>query len=179
MSKPSLLQLPIWENRKLKIFQLLDRALILLRNNAVLPREELLLNRELYKCMKRAALEMQFDFLPTPEGKNPPSESDEERAEREDKIPDLYWQIPDHVNGVVRYFVVECKRLGPPSSPSWKLNENYVRNGVRRFITSPHEYGKDEDAAGMVGYLQGMEFDEVLKEVNMAAKANAELITEL
>ena len=31
-------------------------------------------------------------------------------------------------------FVVECKRLGIPSSQKWILNENYVNHGVRRFV---------------------------------------------
>ena len=37
---------------------------------------------------------------------------------------------------------VECKRLGHPTSATWVLNRNYVKNGIKRFDSKTHEYGK-------------------------------------
>ena len=61
---------------------------------------------------------------------------------------------------------VECKRLGFPTSPSWKLNENYVTKGMKRFDCSSHEYGKRASSGIMIGYIIDMEPEEVLEEVN-------------
>ncbi len=78
-----------------------------------------------------------------------------------------------------RRFVLECKRLGKPTSSSWILNENYVQNGIHRFVTSPHEYGKGDDTGGMVGYIQSMELNEILEEVNAAARNSSAPTLEL
>jgi hypothetical protein len=139
------------------------------------------LNRELYKCFRKACHRKKLPYhIPTREGKNPPYESDIDPTERESYIPDFLWKIVDDQADeefCERHFVLECKRLGSPSSKTWKLNENYVQNGIRRFITQPHEYGKGDDACGMVGYVQSMAFDEILKEVNLAIIQNPEPIS--
>lgn len=61
---------------------------------------------------------------------------------------------------------VECKRLGNPSSPSWILNEKYVRNGIQRFDSPLHEYGKRAVSGLMIGYIVGMTHESILVEVN-------------
>ncbi len=103
-----------------------------------------------------------------------------ERHPRENKKPDFYWQFIDHTadeDSCERYFFVECKRLGNLSSQNWTLNENYVKEGIRRFITTPHEYGKGEDTCGMIGYVQNMGVDDILSEVNLAITQNPEAIS--
>jgi hypothetical protein len=56
-----------------------------------------------------------------------------------------------------------------PPRADWVLNENYVQNGILRFMTEEHGYAKGEKSGAMVGYIQNMEFKDILKEVNMAA----------
>lgn len=63
-------------------------------------------------------------------------------------------------------FHVECKRLGNPTSPSWKLNEKYVINGICRFDSMTHEYGKRSSSGLMIGYIISMTPPEILEEVN-------------
>lgn len=61
---------------------------------------------------------------------------------------------------------VECKRLGDSSSSSWNLNENYVNNGIQRFDSITHEYGKRAPSGLMIGYVVGMTPENILTEVN-------------
>ena len=61
---------------------------------------------------------------------------------------------------------VECKQLGEPTSSSWILNENYVTEGINRFDSSTHEYGKRAPSGFMIGYLVSMTPESVLMGVN-------------
>ncbi len=163
----------------------IQEALVILQSQPHLPSVEAdhkkhSLNRELFNCFRKAAVKCRLSHhLPIYEGKSPPSEFDIEPHERETKVPDFYWHLVDDVGGNVRRFVLECKRLGYPSSSTWKLNENYVRNGICRFMSSPHEYGKDEDSAGMIGYVQSMELEDILQQVNGIADTNPEPVSRL
>ncbi|MHA2062609.1 MAG: hypothetical protein ACW963_10020, partial [Candidatus Sifarchaeia archaeon] len=167
---------------------IITEALMVLCKNPELPiveddRQMHSLNRELYFCFREAYRRKKPQLLhqlPTCDAKNPPNESDNIPTASERTRPDFYWDIMDHQaeeEFCERRFVLECKRLGKPSSKSWNLNENYVQNGIRRFITQPHEYGKGDDTCGMVGYIQNMTFDEILREVNLAIIQNPEPIS--
>jgi len=61
---------------------------------------------------------------------------------------------------------VECKLLGKPTSPSWILNKNYVKNGIKRFDCKTHEYGKQAPSGMLIGYIIDMTPHEIQKEVN-------------
>lgn len=61
---------------------------------------------------------------------------------------------------------VECKRLGDSSGSSWNLNENYVKNGIQRFDSIIHEYGKRAPSGLTIGYVVSMTPKSVLTEVN-------------
>ena len=188
MSQPSIFQLPLWENHKHNIFIVIRDALLILASRPNLPSIEdhpkkPSLNRELYICFRKAAHRKNLSFLlPTREGKSPAFEGDLEPTERENKIPDFHWKLVDPLaneENCERRFILECKRLGKPSSPNWNLNENYVQNGIRRFIAQPHEYGKGDDSCGMIGYIQNMDFDEILQEIHYAIGRNPEPISPL
>lgn len=61
---------------------------------------------------------------------------------------------------------IECKLLGEPTSPTWILNRNYVTDGIRRFDSSTHGYGKRATTGMMVGYVISMTPPQILSEVN-------------
>lgn len=61
---------------------------------------------------------------------------------------------------------VECKRLGSPTSATWILNEKYVKNGIKRFDSTTHEYGKRATSGIMIGYIIDMSPETILSEVN-------------
>ena len=90
-------------------------------------------------------------------------------------IPDFYWSFIDYLvtdpKRSGRFFFIECKRLGKPKRTDWIFNENYINHGVLRFVTEEHAYAQGEISSAMVGYVQNMEFDEILREVNETAKA--------
>ncbi|MCP4363515.1 MAG: hypothetical protein GY796_36415 [Chloroflexi bacterium] len=178
MSQPRISQGNSWERYKQELFLLIHETLLVLQLQTNLPEIEdnakyHSLNRELFRCFRVSYRKLNLSFhMPTREGKNPPYFGDIAPTEREEKRPDFYWQFIDSLaseDSCERRFILECKRLGSPSSSNWKLNPNYVNHGVLRFLSSPHEYGKGDDAGGMIGYVQDMEFDDILQEVNQTA----------
>lgn len=62
-------------------------------------------------------------------------------------------------------FHIECKRLGQKVG-SWDLNKNYVNNGIKRFDSSDHEYGKRAPSGMMIGYMVNMEPTNILNNLN-------------
>lgn len=179
MSQPHLSQLNLWKKHEQRVLEVLLEALSILSKKTGLLQSEIYLNRELYFCLLEANHRLRklgkgFDHPPVTEGKNPPSPDDEQRAKREDKIPDFSWGFIDDLASdsrwSARYFVIECKRLGKPSPANWILNENYSHHGMVRFITMEHGYAKNEISGAMVGYVQSMDFDEILQEVDAEAK---------
>ncbi len=63
-------------------------------------------------------------------------------------------------------FHVECKLLGNPTSGRWKINKNYVTEGIKRFDCRIKEYGKRAFSGLMIGYIIGMEPQQIIIEVN-------------
>jgi len=61
---------------------------------------------------------------------------------------------------------IECKLLGNPTSESWILNKNYVNNGIKRFDSKSHQYGKRASSGIMIGYIISMEPEKIADEVN-------------
>lgn len=176
MQKPTVVginQRQSWKSYNNNIIKVIIEALNILRSRDDLIVNEVDLTRKLFFCFKRAAYKLHLNHhLPTPEGNNPPYEGDEQRATREDKRPDFYWQFCDDTSDDPRWcdrrFVLECKRLGSPrpSSPDWKLNKNYLYDGIGRFLTKEYGYAKGDESAAMIGFVESMEFDVILREVN-------------
>jgi len=52
------------------------------------------------------------------------------------------------------------------------LNGNYVTDGVVRFKDVSHGYGMSCASGAMIGYIQSMDSDDILAEVNAACKGN-------
>jgi hypothetical protein len=179
MSQPHILALDLWTRHEARVLDVLVEALTLLQREPNLEESEVDLNRRLYRCLQNAnrnlyLLGRSFDIVPTLDGKNPPYADDQQRATRENKVPDFYWGFTDHTAPVeksYRHFVVECKRLGKRVSSQWVFNTNYVQHGILRFITEEHGYAMGEESAAMVGYIQNMDVNDIFVEVNSAAQA--------
>jgi hypothetical protein len=176
MVRPRLSSLRTWERHQERVCAVLVSALAKLRTRHLQLNTEVYLNREMYWCLLEANDELWrsrrggFDHPPDYECKNPPAPEDEERMPREDKIPDFMWGYIDHAEKdprrQARYLVIECKRLGTAPRGDWLLNRNYVQHGVLRFLRREHGYAKGERSAVLVGYVQDMEYDAILAEVN-------------
>lgn len=177
MTEPvSFASIDLWQRHEARCLAVLCRALGLLAEGPACERETAI-NRRLYRAIIGAQVDAERDGQPpmapvVPEGMNPPDLSDEHRAARENKRPDFYWGVIDHLAdpGTARQYVLECKRLTQRSA-SWSYTHEYVRSGILRFITEAHGYGKGASSGAMVGYLQHIETDEALSEVNHCASA--------
>jgi hypothetical protein len=170
MKQPLLSSVDLWARHERRCLEVLTVALA--RLSVPDPDEtEDELNRRLYRCIAEAAraIERRDGIeLPVvvPEGRNPPLASDSQRAAREFKRPDFYWAYHDHDGEEpARQLVVECKRLTRAAS-RWIYTEQYVTAGITRFVTIDHGYGKEAPSGVMVGYLQSMDAETALAEVN-------------
>ncbi|SRR6266851_6011420 len=174
MSRISLIELGpgnpnYWATFKEHIASLIIEALLLLRQRNDLVKDEKKLNRLLYFCIEEANLNFGLP-LPAYDAHNPPHSEDEQKAKREDNLPDFYWTLMDHeanYNSWYRTFALECKRLDKKSkSSNWEYTEQYVMAGILRFFLEEKGYGKGCETGAMAGYIQDMEFDQILEEVN-------------
>lgn len=179
---PTIFDKDLWGQREDTLLDLCARSLGKLRDCADLNNEkETEINRKLFWCMAQANRDLAsigkgLDHLPQPEAANLPDPKDERRADWERKIPDFQWQIIDHLAPAldsVRSYAIECKRLGSPPRRDWVLNEEYVENGMCRFIHESHRYGNRCRSGAMIGYMQSMSFDSILTEINEHARNRA------
>lgn len=176
--RPRLSQLDLWKRHEERVCEVLAYALTLLQNKLDLIQDEDKLNRELHFCLREANdyYYKQGRGVDTPfiyEAQNQPSRHHRrKKATREDKRPDFQTGFVDHSEydpqKKDKFFCIECKRLGKASSRKWILNENYVNNGIARFIEEQHGYAFEVESGAMVGYVESSDFDNILLEVNAA-----------
>lgn len=104
----------------------------------------------------------------------PPLTSNELKGGKVRKRPDFTCKLTNYfalcANEYEIPLHIECKRLGAPTSTSWILNENYVINGINRFDSKKHEYGKRASSGIMVGYIISLSPEIILDEVNTHQK---------
>jgi hypothetical protein len=170
-----------WPTFKEHVASLIIEALLLLRQRNDLVKGEKTLNRLLYYCIQDANLKYHLP-LPAYDAHNPPDPEDEQKAEREDNLPDFYWTLMDHQanNNCYRTFVLECKRLDKKSeSSNWEYTEQYVIAGILRFFLEEKGYGKGCETGAMASYVQEMEFDTILSEINSHITAKESSIPKL
>jgi hypothetical protein len=185
VAKKSLLTgVDYWDNHEARIIEVVTLALQMLSREVTLPMNEDKLNRMLFFYIHRAnrqlvAQRKHLDWPLSYEARNQPDADDALRAGREDKRPDFQWGIYDHQepnpDKSAKYLVLECKRLGAPStkSPGWNLNRNYVAHGIFRFINAAWGYGKSTKSGLMIGYVQSMDLPDIHGEVNSRARASS------
>jgi len=110
--------------------------------------------------------------IPLPQWEQPiqPITEFDLKGGRHNKRPDFTCSVINRMAGnEYEYEIglhIECKLLGLPRSASWILNSNYVRNGVERFDSPIHEYGKRASSGIMIGYIMTMCPRSILAEVN-------------
>ena len=177
MSGPLISDLPLWERHEQRVLAVLRSALRRLCAQGIQGDEDKL-NRELYFLLREVNKENEasgndlwLDEMPIREARNPPTPDTEDSAS-EKKIPDLQWRYEDHqepdARRSERTFVIECKRLGAPSSAGWKFNDHYVDDGVRRFAHPEWRYGNGVASGAMAGYVQSMTLEGIVADVNRA-----------
>lgn len=172
---PRLSKLNLWKRHEERVCEVLAYALVLLQKRTNLIQDEDELNRELHFCLREANayFSKQDRGVDTPfvyEARNQPSYHHNTKHSREDKRPDFQSGYVDHSERDPykqdKFFCIECKRLGEPSSSNWILNENYIKNGIARFFDEGHGYGIEVESGAMVGYVESSDFDIIFQEVN-------------
>lgn len=173
IARPHISSLDLWERHERRVIAAFTLALEKLVQEEDPPEDENALNRRLYFYLLQAIRELHPDgsFSSTPELEcnNQPDVDDKKRSRREHKRPDFQWGYIDHLADAsrsARHYVLECKRLGKPVRSDWVLNQNYINHGVLRFINESHGYGKSCASGAMIGYIQSMEPDDILAEIN-------------
>jgi RimJ/RimL family protein N-acetyltransferase len=178
--RPRLTSIDLWQRHEQRCLQLLRAAIVRLDAGPA-DEGEPELNRRLYRAIIAVQAADARDGLEqlsvvVPEGRNPPATSDAQLAPRERKIPDFYWAYvdyldPDPDDAVACQFVVECKRL-TASTRGWDYIAQYIHAGILRFVTEEHGYGKGTASGAMLAYLQNIDTDQALREVNAQVMAN-------
>ncbi|HUU83793.1 MAG TPA: hypothetical protein VM243_09845 [Phycisphaerae bacterium] len=178
MNQPSIRALRFWQEHEQRVLEVVCLALADLQDAEQLPTDEPGLNRKLLLCLHRVNFRLlqQGRGVQTPfvwEAQNQPLADDETHTSREEKRPDLQCGFVNlqETDGdrASMFYTIECKRLGRATN-RWVFNVNYVEKGVVRFVTEEHGYGKATPSGAMVGYVQSMELDDILGEVNAAVE---------
>jgi hypothetical protein len=178
--RPRLSQIDFWGKHSQSVIAILKDALTLFAEDDDLVGLSLEtdMTRELFLRMLVARRALKDRGVHVPEGlpaidaRNAPTpQTAGSPAER--KLPDIQWgyqddQEPDAFKSA-RFFHIECKRLGNTT-----LNSSYVDEGIKRFVTLEHRYGKDVGNGAMVGYLVDGRPEEAIVDVN-GASSNASL----
>jgi len=169
----------LWSRHEERILEVFSVALKMLRKKSILPKRENGINLKLYFMIRRANHQLRrishgLEHIPAWEAQNQPVSEDEEDKSRLNKRPDFQWQIVDDFETdpekAYKHYTIECKRLGNPSSKTWELNENYVTNGILRYVRKEFGYGKFTPSGAMIGYIQSMNPPQILAEVNCFAR---------
>lgn len=177
MKRPAIPKKDIWPKFEARILEIVIRALKMLRQDTSLPEAENDISRKLCQYIHIVAHQMRkidsnFLIPPFMEACNQPSLSDKERAPHEYKIPDFQWAMYDNqesnLDKYVKRYIIECKRLGKRES-----HLLYITDGVLRFVKKEHSYALSSPSSAMIGYVQNMELNDILDEVNTCAKNNS------
>ena len=169
----------LWARHEERILEVFSVALEMLREKPALPKLETEINLQLYFMIRRANHQLRrisrgLEHIPAWEAQSQPVSEDEEDKSRLNKKPDFQWQMVDDFEPdpekAYKHYTVECKRLGNPSSKTWVLNENYVQNGILRYVKEEFGYGKFTPSGAMIGYIQSMNPPQILAEVNCFAR---------
>jgi hypothetical protein len=107
---------------------------------------------------------------------NPPRTTSEIGQKWTRKKPDFLWSLSDSQERdsykAIREYTIECKRLRTNRN---FINE-YVVNGIVRFLTAEHKYGNGTVSGAMIGYIQNMRHSEALEQVNAVILKTKEFV---
>ncbi len=163
-----------WEKVVLEIFSIALRGLI----SAKLPPDEKEnnLNRKLSVivriCRRKWCEANRRDIPGHPiyHAKGQAVQGTQTKQPGENKEPEFTWGFTDYINDLDKNYHVECKRLRERKSHYCK---EYVVNGIRRFVEKELSYGVGCESGLMIGYIQGMAFEDILRWVNHYAEKHS------
>ena len=155
MKRPNLFTLDIWQRHENMVLQTLCEALSVLNLCVTANNAEDEITIELVKCIRNVVFNKKYTYSGNIvcQAHNQPLGGAEESAIRLRKKPDIQWGFintyADSVEGLERYFTIECKCLSSNSTAT-----AYVKNGILRFVLSDYGYGQNEKSGAMIGYIK-------------------------
>lgn len=179
MDQPSIFRRNLWDEQQKRLIEFLGLALGRLAEGDPLPKGEEEITRRLATFCEAVNYEL------AKEGRelfNPPQwEAKDVRQYMDTAIPVNMAKKPDcqyvfydsqaSRESFRKSLTIECKRLGR-SAGSPQLNQDYVKHGICRFLCATHGYGRSAPCGIMIGYVQNMDLDAVLVEVNAECVRN-------
>jgi len=159
----------IWKKYEQLYLEIFSTALINLSVKDSLPGKEDAISEKMYPVLNRICWGKN---VATPSWKLPiaPLTEEELTGGKKNPYPDFTCKFRNDRDGLVEEFEiplhVECKLLGKRTSRTWILNKEYVINGIKRFDSNKHGYGKRALSGIMIGYIISMTPEEINIEVN-------------
>lgn len=196
----------LWREHEERVIEAIIDGLVILKSAERLTRLKTIIldvqdgrsiedkiNRELLFCLRRANMRLLpkgrgINSNPQYEQRGQPNEQDLSPPSADYKRVDIRWGYFDKLAAMSgehladKYFCIECKRLGSPTSSNWKLNQNYVPHGIVRFVSEEHRYGQHTQSGAMIGYLEDMISDKIFQEINATiaqAKQNLPILVKI
>lgn len=170
----------LWERHETLVLSVFMIALVKLREETNLPEDEPTLNELLYTFVRDSWCKLPKNEKPIwsliPNAENPPRITSEIGQEWTRKKPDFRWSLSDSQerdsSKAIRDYTIECKRLRTNRN---FINE-YVVNGIVRFLTKKHKYGNGTVSGAMIGYIQNMKHIEAVEQVNAVILKRKEFV---
>ena len=165
----------LWSRHVLNYSEIFTLALQELSESATISGDEDAISERLCPFLSKACFNLRKTKkleLQTPYWESPiqPVNQEELKGGKKRRRPDFTCRLINkwansHEESEISLHI-ECKLLGNPTSATWILNENYVKNGIKRFDSKDYQYGKNAYSGIMIGYIISMNPTDIASEVN-------------
>jgi len=172
----------LWERHEQHVLHVFQLALLRLKKEKHLPKDEPTLNEQLYVHARHVYCCLPNDQKPMSFVKRnseiPPRRIEEVGERWTKKKPDFQWELINtqetNPEKIIKEYVIECKRLAEKTSSGWDFIKEYVVSGIIRFVSKEHRYGIGAESGAMIGYVQNLVPLEVLKHINLTIRKSKE-----
>jgi len=172
----------LWERHEQHVLNVFQLALLRLKKEKHLPKDEPTLNEKLYVHARYVYCSLPYEQKPMSFVKRnseiPPRRIEEVGERWTKKKPDFQWELINtqetNPEKAIKEYTIECKRLAEKTSAGWDFINEYVVNGIIRFISKEHRYGIGTISGVMIGYVQNLVHAEVLKQINLTVRKSQE-----
>jgi len=172
----------LWKRHERYILNIFLLALVRLRDEDSLPEDEPTLNERLYVHARYVYCSLPCEQKPMSfvnrNSEIPPRRMEEVGERWTKKKPDFQWELTNtqeaNPEKAIKEYTIECKRLAEKTSAGRSFINEYVVNGIIRFISKEHRYGIGTISGVMIGYVQNLVHAEVLKQINLTVQKSQE-----
>ena len=172
----------LWERHEQHVLNVFQLALLRLKKEKHLPKDEPTLNEILYVHARYVYCSLPYEQKPMSFVKRnseiPPRRIEEVGERWTKKKPDFQWELINtqetNPEKAIKEYTIECKRLAEKTSAGRDFINEYVVNGIIRFISKEHRYGIGTISGAMIGYVQNLVHAEVLKQINLTVRKSQE-----